>query len=474
MADILVIDDDEEICKVLAMAIRRMNHKASYAQTLQDGLDKSRAKRFDVVLLDVNLPDGNGLEALPRIKESPSSPEVIIITAEGDPDGAELAIESGAWDYLKKPPSLKTIDLPLRRVIKYREEKLARHRQSTLSREEIIGNSALMKQCLDLVFQAANTDTNVLISGETGTGKELFASAIHKNSARCSNNFIIIDCSALPETLVESILFGHEKGAFTGADRAQQGLIDQADGGTLFLDEIGELPFSTQKTFLRVLQEQRFRPVGAKTEKTSRFRLVAATNRDLDWMVENGRFRQDLFFRIGALKIQIPPLRKRSADILEIAMYYMTKYCDRYNAGVKGFSPEFVEALRRHPWPGNVRELINCIESALSEAGDEPTLITQHLPTQIRVKLARDSITAPSRSPAEISTTDPDPAIGRFRDYKNAIIMDAEKDYLQKLMKLTHRNIKKACSIADLSRPRLYALLKKHNLSGTKEDPSSI
>lgn len=331
-----------------------------------------------------------------------------------------------------------------------------------------------MKQCLDHVFQAANTDANILISGATGTGKELFASAIHKNSSRCHNNFVIVDCATLPEKLVESILFGHEKGAFTGADKTQQGLVSQADGGTLFLDEVGELPLSTQKAFLRVLQEHHFRPVGAKKESTSHFRLVVATNRDLDRMAQAGQFRQDLLYRLRSISIDLPPLRKRAADILEIAMYYSARYCKRNAAGIKGFSPEFIEALRAHQWPGNVRELINCIESALAEAGDEPTLIPRHLPMQVRVQLARSSVADPLMSSAKTVVADPDPVLGRFRDFKDAIVMNAEKQYLQKLMKLTHRNIKDSCRIADLSRARLYALLKKHRLSSTKENTENL
>jgi two-component system, NtrC family, response regulator len=474
MANILIIDDDVEICNVLTMAIERMNHAVRSAATLQEGLSENRTKHFDVVFLDVDLPDGNGLEALPRIKESASSPEVIIITGKGDPDGAELAIKSGAWDYLQKAPSMQALDLQLNRALRYREEKFARQQQSILSREEIIGNSLKLKQCLDLVLQAAQTDINVLISGETGTGKELFANAIHKNSSLRNNNFVIVDCATLPETLVESILFGHEKGAFTGADKTQQGLISQADGGTLFLDEVGELPLFTQKAFLRVLQEHRFRPVGAKTESTSHFRLVAATNRDLDRMAEEGQFRQDLLYRLRSITIDLPPLRKRTADVLEIAMYYTTKYCNRNDAGIKGFSPEFIEALRAYHWPGNVRELINSIESALSEAGDEPTLIPRHLPTLVRAQLAKNSVTNPSISSVKTNAADPDPILGRFRDFKDAVVMDAEKQYLQKLMKLTRHNIKEACQIADLSRARLYALLKKHRLSGTKENPENM
>jgi len=471
MARILIIDDDIEVCNVLTMAIERMDHEASYALTLKSGLAENLNGQYDVVFLDVNLPDGNGLDALPRIKQSPSSPEVIIITGKGDPDGAELAVKCGVWDYLQKSPSLKELNLQLRRVLRYREEKLAGG-QRLLNREEIIGSSPLITQCLELVSRAAATDINVLIHGETGTGKELFAHAIHKNSNRRQNNFVIVDCATLPENLVESILFGHQKGAYTGADRTSQGLIAQADGGTLFLDEVGELPLPTQKAFLRVLQEHRFRPVGAQTEQTSHFRLVAATNRNLDQMVAQGLFREDLHYRLSSILINLPPIRNRPDDIIELAMHCLPRYCERNGIGTKGFSPEFIEALRSYTWPGNVRELGNCIESALSEAGNEPTLIPRHLPTRVRVQLARNSFAQNAQKPDNKNAGTEADEISTFRDYKEAVVTAAEKKYLKRLLKVTRHDIKTASQMANLSRARLYALLKKHNLSDRKENPS--
>ncbi|MBI9083601.1 MAG: sigma-54-dependent Fis family transcriptional regulator [Desulfobacterales bacterium] len=470
MARILIIDDDIEVCNMLTMAIGRMGHEVDYALTIKSGLDENLNNDFDVVFLDVNLPDGNGLEAIPLIKESPSSPEVIIITGNGDPDGAELAIKTGVWDYLQKSPSLKGLDLQLSRALQYREKKIAGQQQHLLDREDIIGSSPLINHCMELVSRAANTDVNVLITGETGTGKELFANAIHRNSSRRHNDFVVVDCASLPETLVESILFGHEKGAYTGADRSRRGLISQADGGTLFLDEVGELPLSTQKAFLRVLQERRFRPVGAKTESTSQFRLVAATNRNLDRMVEKGLFRQDLLYRLRSISIELPPLRKRVDDVIKLAVHYLTLYCTRNHCGTKGFSPEFMEGLRAYPWPGNVRELVNCLENALSMAGDEPTLIPIHLPTQIRVQLTRNSVSSHAGPHTNIAANAPATGLGRFKDYKEAVVVAAEKHYLNGLMKAACDDIKSACQMANLSRARLYALLKKHHLSGKKEN----
>ena len=275
MANVLIIDDDRAMCDMLSGRMRDMGHNATYALTLKAGLKQAFSESFDVVFLDVGMPDGNGLEALPKIRETPSSPEVIIITGAGSPDGAELAIKNGAWDYIEKPLSISAMSLPLIRALQYREDTRTLGSPVALDREGIVGNSPPMKACFDLMAQASASDANVLITGETGTGKELFAAAIHKNSPRAEKSFVVVDCATLPETLVESMLFGHEKGAFTGADKAKDGLIKQADGGTLFLDEVGELPLSVQKAFLRVLQERRFRPLGGKREIESDFRLVS-------------------------------------------------------------------------------------------------------------------------------------------------------------------------------------------------------
>jgi two-component system NtrC family response regulator len=342
-----------------------------------------------------------------------------------------------------------------------------------LKLEGIIGKSPQMRACYDLVAQAASNDTNVLIYGETGTGKELFAKAIHTNSPRFSRYFVVVDCAALPASLVESALFGHEKGAFTSADRAQVGLIKQADGGTLFLDEVGELPMEMQKAFLRVLQERRFRPVGSRFETESDFRLVAATNRDLDQLAAQGQFRPDLLFRLRALSIDLPPLRARPDDIKELALFHTAQVCDKWGIGLKGFAPEFLKALMVYDWPGNVRELFNTMDGALAEARYEPTLFPKHLPSQIRIKLARaavrkeNSLSYPNRlnrphRPDELAI---DQGLPKLRDFRQAAVDEAEKQYLVELMSLTGGKVQEACRIAELSLPRLYALLKKYAIS---------
>ena len=304
----------------------------------------------------------------------------------------------------------------------------------------------------------------MLITGETGTGKELFASAIHNNSLRAKKPFVVVDCSALPETLVESILFGHDKGAFTGAQRAREGLIKQADGGTLFLDEVGELPFPVQKAFLRVVQERRFRPVGAGAEISSDFRLIAATNRDLQKLVNEGVFRDDFLFRLRSFIIELPPLREREDDIAEITKYYIAKLCERHGIGLKGFSPDFMEALSAYKWPGNVRELLHALERALAAVFHEPTLFPQHLPEHIRIELARHSIKSavppPTRADGGFISRG---AMPSFRNYRE----NMDRMYLMELTALAGGNIKEACRVSGLSRSRLYDLLKNHNLTNS-------
>lgn len=464
MANVLIIDDDLTFGEMLSELVKTLGHEAQIALTLKDGLQAATAEKFDVVFLDVRLPDGSGLKLLPRVRETSSPPEVIIITGAGDPDGAELAIKNGAWDYIEKTSSIKQMSLPLVRALQYRQEKQLRKPPVALKLEGIVGHSPQMRACYDLLAQAAGSDASVLVYGETGTGKELFAQAIHINSPRFNRNFVVVDCAALPPALVESALFGHEKGAFTSADRAQVGLIKQADGGTLFLDEVGELPLDLQKAFLRVLQERRFRSVGSRYETESDFRLVAATNRDLDQMAEKGLFRKDLLFRLRTLSIDLPPLRIRLDDIKDLILFHISRMCERVGIGPKGFAPEFLEALLAYDWPGNVRELFNTLDGALAEARYEPTLYPKHLPSQIRIKVARAAMSKENLANGNLENF-PIKTLPKLRDFRQAAIDGAEKQYLMDLMSLTDCNIQEATRIADLSLPRLYALLKKNGIT---------
>lgn len=461
MANILIVDDDELYCEMLSSKLEAVGHGAKHELRLDSGLKKASACEFDVVFLDVNMPDGNGLELIERFHETPGAPEIIIITGAGDLQGAEIAIRTGAWDYIQKGDSVNKIVLPLSRALEYREERIFNHHAAkALDLQGIVGNSSPMKKSYDLLAQAANSSSTVLITGETGTGKELFARAIHENSNRAGNSFVVVDCASLPETLMESVLFGHIKGSFTGADQNREGLILQADGGTLFLDEIAELPLSMQKAFLRVLQERTFRPVGANQEVKSNFRLIAATNRNTEQEVGEGRFRIDLFYRIKGLEIELPPLRDRNGDVKALVEHHLVRLCEREGMGIKGISPDFFEALENYDWPGNVRELVQAMDSALSVAGRSQTLYAMHLPLEVRVRAARNAVknAAGTNAINNAEQEDSFPSYEEMRDTTAA-------DYLRDLLSHARGNIEIAANASGLSRSRLYALMKKYAVS---------
>jgi two-component system, NtrC family, response regulator len=468
MAKVLIIDDEKDLCEILADIITKLGHQADVAYSISDGRKKSRKKAYDVVFLDVRLPDGNGLEAMPDIKKMATQPEIIIMTGYADPDGAEIAIKNGAWDYLQKPISPKQIIVPLKRVLQYRDDlRKSKKQMENLNREAIIGDSPRMKKCFEMLVQAANSNANVLITGETGTGKELFAKAVHLNSNRSKKPFVVVDCAALPKTIVESVLFGNVRGAYTGADKDRDGLIKTAHKGILFLDEIGELPLPTQKAFLRVIQEHRFTPVGSNKEIPSDFRLVAATNRNLVDMAKKGAFREDLLFRLRSITIDIPPLREHIEDIKDLAPYFTGKICKANKSPVKDISGDCLDVLCSYDWPGNVRELINTLEVALSGSWDEPVLFAKHLPQEIRIHVARNSVHKKLADPcAPHSKKKPVPPLyPNFNEYKDSVLSEAEKKYFTRLMEITQGDVSQACKISGLGRTRLYVLLKKHGVS---------
>ncbi|MDD2219872.1 MAG: sigma-54 dependent transcriptional regulator [Desulfoplanes sp.] len=468
MSRILVIDDDVQVCETMQSLITRMQLTCVSVQTIGEGLKRLNEEAFDVVFLDVHLPDGNGLDALPKIKSTPSDPEVIILTGQGDPDGAELAIQGGVWDYLVKPSPIKNTMLTLNRVLAYRQEKKCKKSPIALNLENVIGKSTAIRSCYDLVAQAARCNSNVLLLGETGTGKELFAKTIHENSLQARGPFVPVDCAALTESLLESILFGHAKGAFTGAGKDRTGLVKQADNGTLFLDEIGELPMSIQKTFLRVLQEHSFRPVGASREISSSFRLISATNRNLEDMVAQGTFRQDLFFRLKTIIIGLPPLRQRKEDIKPLALYFTNKLCEEYERPNKGFDADFFTTLAAYDWPGNIRELFNTLERAFVTSGNEETIFAMHLPPEIRIRVTKNQLQKKMQSRAHKTTigTGPHPplpeapALADFRGFRS----DMEKRYLEELVQLTGGDLKEILKRSGLSRSHFYAMIKKYDI----------
>lgn len=475
MGNILIIDDDIEICETMQSLVSRQNHTCEAAHSIFDGGQAIKTNQFDVVFLDVSLPDGNGLDMLAELSEIPDTPEIIILTGKGDPDGAELAIKQGVWDYLLKPSSVREINLTLSRALRYREEKIGNRKPQEVSTETIIGNSPAIKIACDKVSQAAPSDSNLLVTGDTGTGKEIFSKAIHDNSNRKNGSFVIVDCASLTESLVESILFGHRKGAFTGAHEHQVGLVKLADQGTLFLDEIGEMPLLMQKSFLRVLQEKTFRSVGDSKEQSSDFRLIAATNRNLDEMAENGTFRKDLLYRIKTMMIHLPPLKERNGDIKLLTTYKVQQLCEKIGINDKTISSSVFELLEQYSWPGNVRELFNIIERAVITAGDEKQLFSAHFPSSLRIQVAREQI----KQHPELAVDD-EKEIQEVRkigqDILHEIYADglpslkefkaaSERIYLLELLQRNDGDLKQILKTSGLSRSHLYSLLKKHKLT---------
>lgn len=458
---ILIIDDDPGVIHMMTQLVREMKFETDSAISMAEGLKKAQSQIFDIVLLDVNLPDGNGVDFIGDILATPFPPQVIMMTAYSDPDGAELAIKNGAWDYISKPSSVKEIRFQITKAMQYRLQRKEAEKNIDFNRDQIIGDSRCIQRCLLQAAQAAQSDAPLLITGKTGTGKELFAKAIHHNSPRSKEGFVVVDCSILTENLIESVLFGHKKGAFTGADRDRKGLIELADKGTLFLDEIGELPGSIQSSFLRVLQEKRFRPIGGEKELFSDFRVICATNKNLEQMVTANQFRSDLFYRLKTLALHLPPLQKRKDDIRLIALDQARKSCNAHKIPEKKMSPEYIETLENHTWPGNVRELINTVENSVTTAKYEDVLLPFHIPARIRAKIVRNRIDNTILNNEESGKT-----TGRNWTAltHSAFIYKMEKQYLEAMFEFTGGDIARQIEKTGLSRSSLYRKLKQYQI----------
>ncbi len=475
MPNILIVDDDETIRKIFQNLISRSGHAVFAAKNMEEGLRLIETEPIDIVFLDVLLPDGNGLEALSIIKQKPFSPEVIIITGSISEDGVELAIKNGAWNFIQKPLIITEILTQLEQTLEYRYKKLACMESHQLDTEGIIGKSEEIKQTFRLVAQCAKSDANVHISGRTGTGKELFAKIIHRNSHRAKGPFVVVDCTVLPEQLVESTLFGYEKGAFTGANETREGLIKCADNGTLFLDEIGELNLSVQKSLLRVLQERQFRAVGSNKVIHSNFRLISATNRSLDRMVAKKEFREDLLFRLRTVTVELPTLTERKADIKELVIHYVQELCEKNNLTSKSFTSNFILLLETYDWPGNIRELISALEKAILSEPNNPILYPVHLPENIRINFIKSAAFKEKIEQAEktdhasqtqvIATSRLDDSLATLKEFRNQCYAELEREYLKQLMFSAEQNMQKACSISGLKQARLYDLMRKHGIN---------
>ncbi|NPA48584.1 MAG: sigma-54-dependent Fis family transcriptional regulator [Thermodesulfobacteria bacterium] len=391
-ARILLVEDDEAQAKILANYLEHKGFEVDSTFGAKEALQKIEKESFDLILLDWRLPDEDGLTLLPKIKEKSPFTQVIMLTAFATVERAVEAIKKGAYHYLTKPVNLEELLLVIEKALKEsrleREVELLRARLEELSppeTPEIIAQSSYMKEILHLAAKVAKTDATVLILGESGTGKEILANLIYQLSPRKDKPFLKVNCAAIPEGLLESELFGYEKGAFTGADKAKPGLFELAHQGTLFLDEIGDLPLPLQAKLLRVLQDGTIRRVGGLKEMQIDVRIIAATNKDLEEMVKEGSFREDLFWRLNVFTLRIPPLRERKEDILPLAEAFLKKFAQKHGKEIRGFSREALEALFSYHFPGNVRELENIIERAVILAENE-IITKEDLPPLLKGK----------------------------------------------------------------------------------------
>ncbi len=377
--NILLVDDHDATRETLTELIRDLDHKVYTAANQAEAIKQIETRTFDLVLTDLKLPDGNGLEIMRRLKQLHPETPVVMITGHATIDNAVEATRMGAYEYLTKPVDLNRLRIVIANALYL--STLERRVSRTGALDAIVGHSARIQAVKDLIRQIAATDVTVLIQGESGTGKEMAANAIQSLSNRANSPFVKVNVAVLSKELIESELFGHEKGAFSGAIRQRKGRFEMADGGTLFLDEIGEMPLDSQVKLLRVLQEHEFERVGGTETLPLDIRLICATNLDLKKQVAEGRFREDLYFRINVVRIIMPPLRERPEDIPLLAEHFRQKYCSRYNME-RTFDAEVLSTFQGYGWPGNVRELENAVEGAVVRSTGK-VITTSCLPEEV-------------------------------------------------------------------------------------------
>ncbi|WP_421863806.1 sigma 54-interacting transcriptional regulator [Motiliproteus sp.] len=434
---LLLVDDDKSLLRLLKIRLQGSGYQVETAENGNQALQLLQQTPVDVVVSDLRMDDIGGIELFEMIQNQHTGLPVIIITAQGSIQDAVAATQKGVFGFLTKPVNIKELLLLIDRALGVSPLKPSQQAE-TQWREHIKSRSGVMEQLLTTTAQIAGSDVSVLIHGQSGTGKELLAQAVHQASSRSQQPFIPINCSALPEPLLESELFGHVKGAFSGAVADHQGLFRAADGGTLFLDEIGDMPLALQAKLLRVLQDRQVRPVGSTRLYPVNVRLVSATHRDLDQMMEDNEFRQDLYYRINVVKLEIPPLNQRPEDIALLANHFLIKACELANTERKQFSPNALELLIGARWPGNVRQLENTVQELMALT---PGRVIGA--NRVRQTLSNEIAYLPSYSEAR-------------RQF--------EHDYLSKLLRLTSGNVTQAARLAQRNRTDFYKLLQRHQL----------
>jgi two-component system response regulator HydG len=461
---VLVVDDEPSLLRALEALLRKKGYEVIGLDSPIVATQKLALEDFDVALLDIKMPQLSGLELLNAVKHRRPEVEVIMMTGHATVETALAAVRSGAYDYLTKP--FDDVELVARAVAKAAERKMLfdRNRQLETALKEreggqgegIVGNSAPIREVTRMIEAVAYSSTTVLVTGESGTGKELVARALHTRSPRKGHPFVALNCGALTETLLESELFGHVKGAFTGAQRDQKGLFDAADGGTIFLDEIGDIPLSTQVRLLRVLQEGEIKRVGSAESVKVDVRVIAATHRDLPKLVKAGKFREDLFYRLNVINIPLPSLRERVDDIPLLAHHFLRRYAERLGKKVRALSPEGIELLCGYRWPGNVRELENAVERAVVLCRGDAVTPTDLPPavTGRTAPLVREVQPSGAEEAAWLTLS--------YAAAKEHALRRFEKSYVDALMRACDNNISAAARKAGMDRSNFKRVLRKY------------
>ncbi len=444
---VLIVDDDPSFLDLMQAGLRRREFDVSVAADPQSAAAMLRGARFDALVSDLNLRGASGLDVCRNAIDSEPGLPVIVITAFGSLDSAVAAIRAGAYDFVTKPVDTDELALILDRAVQLRSlrDEVKRLRDTLADPTgsgELLGASEPMLRVRDLISRVADSETSILITGETGAGKEVAARTLHAGSRRKSGPFVAVNCAALPETLLESELFGHVRGAFTDARQARRGLFAEADGGTIFLDEIGLMPLALQPRLLRAIQERRIRPLGAEREEPVNVRIVAATNRDLDTAVERGEFREDLYFRINVVQVHLPPLRDRGGDVLLLAQEFLRRFAARAGKQVVGISEAAARRLLDYDWPGNVRELQNCMERAVALTRHDH-VTPDDLPDRVREHRSSHMVVT-GENTSELPTLE-----------------EVERRYIERVLAATRGNRTLAARILGMDRKTLYRKLDK-------------
>lgn len=461
----LIVDDEAELRKSVTSILKNTQLDIQFdieeATNGKEALEKVKAGDYDLILMDVRMPEMDGLQALQQIKEHDPSTFVVIMTAHSNLNDAILAIKEGAYDYLEKPVSPEKLTDIVKKSLEAHEMVSSLAASNPIFDDdiesEIVGNNSKMKEVFNLIYKLCKVETTVLIRGENGTGKELVARAIHFNSPRKSGLFVAVNCGAIPENLMESEFFGHEKGAFTGAIERKIGKFQLANNGTLFLDEIGELKPDMQVKLLRAIQEKKFTPVGSNREVKTNARIIAATNRNLEKMMDTEDFREDLFYRLNVMPIFLPPLRDRPDDIAVLANTFLQKFSKLHEKSLVQIDPDCLEAMKKYRWPGNIRELENIIERAfIVEPGSHMTKAL--LPAQILnevAKVAPPTLSGMASPP--ISSTEP----LDFEVFKE----QAEKDFITNALKANKGKINQTVAQANIPKNTLLRKIRKYGIN---------